>query len=249
MKELEENVMMLENGVKNRDIKIISLTEELKSFEASKSTNNLTNHCKQCGSDSDEDTDRENKESSEVSTSRIKECDQCEYKADVNSMDMHVIEMHEFSCELCDYKTKTEDGLTDHTKDYHEVACEQCGERFIGLGKLRRHFCRKHVSNPEYLDMYVKNWFRPGDCIPVFSRRLQKEIVILHSEGCWKKDNFCCELPDNVDENGDSILDDDGLLHGPAKKSGSVREDGSMCWLAVQGLMINKMDWYKPLTL
>ena len=97
--------------------------------------------------------------------------------------------------------------------------------------------------------MYVKNWFRPGECIPVFSRRLQREIVILHSEICWKKQNICCELPDNIDLNESSILDDEGLLHGPAKKSGSVRSDGSMCWLAVLGLMMNKMDWYKPLSL
>ena len=95
--------------------------------------------------------------------------------------------------------------------------------------------------------MYVKNWFRRGDCIPVFSRRMKKEIVLLHSDNCWEGGNFCSDLPENFDSDEKSILDDSGLLHGPARKSDSVRIDGSICWLAVQGLMRNKMDWYRPL--
>ena len=92
------------------------------------------------------------------------------------------------------------------------------------------------------MDMYVNNWFKRNACIPVFSKRLKKEIVILHSEICWEQQNFCSEIPANFNVSEKSILDENGLLHGPAKKSESVREDGSICWLAVQGLMLKKMD-------
>ena len=43
------------------------------------------------------------------------------------------------------------------------------------------------------------------------------------------------------------MLDVNGRIHGPAKKSGSVVEDGTISWLAVQGLMLGKIDGYKIL--
>ena len=93
--------------------------------------------------------------------------------------------------------------------------------------------------------MYVKNWFIRNACTPVFSKRLNKEIILLHSEHCWEGKNFCSEIPEQIDTSKKSILDDNGLLHGPAKKSDSVRSDGSICWLAVRGLQLGKMDWYQ----
>ena len=74
-----------------------------------------------------------------------------------------------------------------------------------------------------------------------------KELVILHSENCWDNENFCADIPANMSVTEKSVLDQDGLLHGPAKKSVSIRQDGSICWLAVRGLMVDKMDWYQVL--
>ena len=71
---------------------------------------------------------------------------------------------------------------------------------------------------------------------------MKKEIVILHSENCWENENFCGDIPEDISVSEKSTLDQDGLIHGPAKKSGSIREDGSICWLAVQGLMMDKID-------
>ena len=101
--------------------------------------------------------------------------------------------------------------------------------------------------NPDYLDLYVKNWIRKGDCVPVYSKRMEKEIVILHSEICWENQNFCSDIPKNLDISEHSALDQDGLLHGPAKKSGSIQKNGNICWLAVLGLIKEKMDWYRTI--
>ena len=93
--------------------------------------------------------------------------------------------------------------------------------------------CRKHVQNPDYMDLYVKNWFVRNSCIPVFSKPLKKEIVLLHSELCWEGKNFCSEIPENLDSQEKSVVDVKGRIHGPAKKSGSVVEDATISWLAV----------------
>ena len=94
--------------------------------------------------------------------------------------------------------------------------------------------------------MYMKSWYVRNDCIRVFSRRLKKEIILLHSEHCWEKENFCSEMPGNFDQKEKSILDENNLLHVPAKKSETVRKDGSICWLALRGTM-DKLTDYKIL--
>ena len=65
-------------------------------------------------------------------------------------------------------------------KETHEVKCEACSETFAGSKKLKNHMCKVQIEDPEYFDIYMKNWYRRGDCIPVFSKRLKKELIILH---------------------------------------------------------------------
>ena len=224
--------------------------KELKSFEAS--TSSSTKHvyvCKECESESEEDTEKHIETSNEVSTSSkgVQKYDKCNFTGNEKNIEIHVNEVHaivKFNCDVCDFNAKSEEVLKNHRMEHNEVTCEHCGESFIGSEKLGRHLCRKFVPDPEYIDMYVKNWFRRGDCIPVFSKRWEKEIVLLHSDNCWDGENFCSDIPENFDASEKSIVDNNGLLHGSAKKSGSVRSDGSVCWLAVLGLMTNKMDWY-----
>ena len=137
--------------------------------------------------------------------------------------------------------------MKKHKLGVHGVVCEFCKLTFISEKKLSTHMCRKHVQNPDYMDLYVKNWFVRNSCIPVFSKPLKKEIVLLHSELCWEGKNFCSEIPENVDSLEKSLLDVNGRIHGPAKKSGSVLKDGTICWLAVYGLLLGKMDGHKLL--
>ena len=77
--------------------------------------------------------------------------------------------------------------------------------------------CRLHVPNRDYMNMYMKNWYIRNDCICVFSKRLKKEIILLHSKHCWEEENLCNEIPNNFDQKEDSILDENKLLHVPAK--------------------------------
>ena len=79
------------------------------------------------------------------------------------------------------------------------MECDKCNEIFAGIKKLKDHICRVHVTNPQYIDLYMKNWYRRGDCVPVFSERLKKELLILHSEDCWVNKHFCSEIPDDAE--------------------------------------------------
>ena len=92
----------------------------------------------------------------------------------------------------------------------------------------------------------MKNWYVVRDsCIPVFSKRLKKEVVLLHAEQCWENRNFCSEIPGNLETSEKSVLDENGLLHGSIKKSQIIYRDGTICWLGVRGLMQGKMEWYQ----
>ena len=51
-KELEENVLMLENNVKHKDIEVLKLEQDHKSFAASTSVDNAK-LCEHCSSDSE----------------------------------------------------------------------------------------------------------------------------------------------------------------------------------------------------
>ena len=151
-----------------------------------------------------------------------------------------------FFCDICDFQSVNKDDLKSHNYENHEVKCDHCGETFEGRRKLEKHICRLNIQNPAYIDMYMKNWYVRNDCIRVFSKRLKKEIILLHSEHCWEKENFCSEMPGNFDQKEKSILDENNLLHVPAKKSETVRKDGSICWLALRGTM-DKLTDYKIL--
>ena len=52
----------------------------------------------------------------------------------------------------------------------------------------------------------MKNWYRRG--VPVFSKRLKKEIIILHSDKYWVNKDFCSEIPEDVDTSEKSVFDE-----------------------------------------
>ena len=103
-----------------------------------------------------------------------------------------------FTCGLGDFKSKHKGEVQDHEVEHHQIKCDHCENTFIGQVKLEKHMYRKHVPNPDDMDMYVKNWIRKNGCIPVLSKRMEKELVILHSENCWEKEIFCSEILENM---------------------------------------------------
>ena len=89
----------------------------------------------------------------------------------------------------------------------------------------------------------MKNWYIRDTCIPVFSRKLKKEIILLHNEYCWENGNPCAEFPQNLDKSEKSFLDTSGLLHIPAIKSGTLLKNGSIYWLALRCVMDKLVDY------
>ena len=161
--ELEENVIILENALECRDQKVNYLEEELKKKEKetslSYSDDNLpsTSKCGNC-----EDT-----------TSKVKQykCVECDFlNASEVSLDLRMTEEHGFDCEMCDFRTTSEENMKNHRTDKHAVRCNFCGETFIGTNKLKNHMCKIKISNPEYWDLYMKDWYIRKSCIPIFSR-------------------------------------------------------------------------------
>ena len=111
-------------------------------------------------------------------------CDDCEFQGDVSKMKVHRFEMHDFPCDFCEFVAQHPEDMRKHKLGAHGAVCEFCELTCISEKKLSTHMCRKHVQNPDYMDLYVKNWFFRNSCIPVFSKRLKKDIVLLHSELC-----------------------------------------------------------------
>ena len=101
---------------------------------------------------------------------------------------------------------------------------------------LDKHVCRIQIYNPEYFDMYMKNWYIKNACIPVFSRKYKKEMILLHSEHCW-------DLPLNIDRKKLSYLDSSGLFHVPAKKSSTLMEDNSINWIGLRCVKGKLVDY------
>ena len=48
------------------------------------------------------------------------------------------------------------------------LVCEQCNEAFTDQRKLGKHTFKIYIQNPEYVDLYMKNWVKRNDCIQVF---------------------------------------------------------------------------------
>ena len=223
LKELDDKVLVMEHILKNRGLEIYSLRNELDTFQAA----NVID-CENC------DDKKETVSLDEIMT----ESELCKETTSVR----HV------TCDQCEFIVDNEECLRLHMKETHEVKCETCDEIFAGLKKLRSHMCRVQIKDPEYFDIYMKNWYRRGDCIPVFSKRLKKELIILHSENCWEGENFCSDIPENVDTTVKSVLDENEIIHTAAmRKNGAVRKDGSICWLELLGLLQTHLPNYSTI--
>ena len=129
---------MLESVVQDRELKIYKLTEELKTFEASTSVNNLP-ICGQCGGESEEENDTDKDYKDTTSSKNHLKCDECDFSSDEGRMKVHITEMHDMSfltCELCDFRTRTAEIMKNHKIEKHQLKCEYCNESFIGERKL-----------------------------------------------------------------------------------------------------------------
>ena len=99
VKESEENVMMLENVVKTRDLEITKLNEEMESFEANKSS----------------EVDKLREELKKSYYENKFPCIFCEYKADnEDDLKIHIRRKHDYKCDRCDLAFESTKKIKDH---------------------------------------------------------------------------------------------------------------------------------------
>ena len=203
IKDLEENVYLLENIVENRDLEIYKLKEELETFEATTTLNNPSN-CRNCENETDRmDGLKEHTENvhapdiASTSTQICFKCDQCdEVLKNREKLKAHTKTHHQSECSVCDVDFITEKDLQRHIGEEHGYKCDICDYTCKNEEKLKKHMCRVTIKNPTFKHLYIKNWIIPGKCVSIFSNRSERETAILHSQDCVKKKNKCLELPD-----------------------------------------------------
>ena len=238
VKELEENAIMLENVVEERDLKIYNLKKELESLQATSSTNLER---EKCSVEDDPQVLRENTETS--STKKGYKCDTCDYVGntfcDVNA---HFKEKHSSinestdpdipstsKCGKCDYESDDEANMNVHMNSDHDetcvsFTCEKCKHTSKDEWKHQMHICKVHINNPTFRDMYTKEWLDQNGCSAIYSADLQEDCIWLHSDNCWTNEHPCYWIPYN--------------LQGIPTKPGDVRhfkftqnvKNGNICW-------------------
>ena len=128
----------------------------------------------------------------------------------VSEIEMLRLEMKNFcknqlSCVYCEYETDEDGDMKDHIKSLHgenedgktqEIKCDVCEYKCKTRSKLKNHMCRMFIENPSFKQLCVKNWIIPNGCTSLFSKKVNQEIAILHSEDCIKNKNQCPDLPD-----------------------------------------------------
>ena len=194
IKELDENVIMLENVVKNRDLEIYRLKEEQESFEATTSVYN----CGQC--ENVLQKDKSVKKHFEENHLHIEEDE-----ADTTSKKNHL------KCDECDFLCDSEKVMKTHVKEAHKKECDLCDQSFGSKDKLENHICRMNIENPSYENLYIKNWINAKGCTPIFCNEEKKEVTILHNEKCWQLESRCPDLPSNFV--GVSVYDEYAVFH------------------------------------
>ena len=85
--------------------------------------------------------------------------------------------------------------------------------------------CRPHVKNPSWGFLYMKDWFVKNDCVRIFSEQKQKEVAILHSELCVKKNS--CSLPSDL-RSQLSYKDEQDIQHLTASTSQILKLSGNI---------------------
>ena len=155
--DLEENIMMLENVLETRDLKIHELEEEIQKHEETSNINCVCDMCTKGINPQKELKDPSSSITSDENLPSTSKCGTCEYESDnENDVIKHKETNHEctnfdFSCDSCDFNAETEDDLEKHKQLNHgNFICEKCEMKLKTEVKLQTHTCKIHVKNPSY---------------------------------------------------------------------------------------------------
>ena len=149
--ELTANVMMLENVVEARDLKIYNLVEKLNELEDNISLTQ-SSACTKCDSVSKEENNSNkhkntdhviDDDESQPSTSK---CGKCEYESDDETdIKMHMQSEHALLCEECEFNIGSTMEMKIHMEKVHTLYCKFCNETFAGKKNKQIHVCRMHL--------------------------------------------------------------------------------------------------------
>ena len=181
-RDLEERVLMGENIIESRDLEITQLKKNCMPVPCGKS---------------DDKVETVSKET--------------EYLNSIMQTVHNFTHRKDYKCDECDFEARFSEDLKMHIHEKHQLQCQDCHENFNGRKKLDNHMCRLHIENPSFGDMYVKNWVIKNECVRVFSKHLQKEIAIIHSDVCVEKHTCTYVLPDSVTQ--PRYKDTTGFIH------------------------------------
>ena len=138
-KESEENIMMLENVLETKNLKVKEIENYIESMEKEKVCKQFCGKCENILKVNDVSSIHERIHITEDVPSTLK-CGSCEYECYIN---VHVKTKHTFSLNL---------------------KCEDCELTFNNEVELQTHMCRITVLNPTSGDYYKTNWILSKCC-------------------------------------------------------------------------------------
>ena len=137
----EENVLMHENNLEARDLKINSLEKKLKDIENDICEVQLSS-CDKCSSESKNESNSQkhiaNQDTDDDGKPSTSTCGKCEYESDSEAdLAMHMKTKHALMCEDCDFESDYTVEMKEHVKKHHTIQCEFCNETFSGCSTLK----------------------------------------------------------------------------------------------------------------
>ena len=241
--ELEENILMFENKLATKDQKVYDLKEELRALEDATpiAFSALCDKCEYVANPEKSFIVDDKTEHSDENLPSTSSCGKCDYTSDDEEvLNQHIQSVHVILCDLCDFETDSNAKLDEHKLSVHTFPCKNCNLNFKSERKLSEHMCRIHILNPVCGDLYMKNYIIFEECTRIFSTRLEREIVYLHSNQCinikWCPDMLPYWESDTV--NYDGNMD---IWHAPLNEFFS---EGQIIWKKLRSHFgINKEEF------
>ena len=193
---LNEQIIELQNLLKEKDAEIKILEEKLKENEINQKFNQ---------NDSDLDTVSTSSEVEQLIAEALEAAVTSEESSDEEEV---------FNCEQCEYTTKSRRGLQVHIGKKHNVKCKDCNEVFNDAEKFRRHLDLETIveklSETTYEDLELSRNRSDEICLGVFSTQDLRDdgfpLLFLHCKECWDETGHVCpDLPPNASETEDDF--------------------------------------------
>ena len=114
------------------------------------------------------------------------DCEVCEFKTVTEEgLEQHMNTEHFCNCDFCDFTTNSFNKFLDHILEDHYFRCAICDLTLKTKNKLSTHICKVELRNPTFETFYVKNWYNANGCNSIYCGKQNQEIARFHSDKCW----------------------------------------------------------------